>query len=172
MLAKPNFPTFIGNSPAIDTINLTLPLRPCASALWCCPNLQLPQFCLQTDFSNIRLDFFEDFHRSMRTCQDPECLQSQTFRPLLAIASQLTLLIRLCHSEQDGVPPSALWCCPTLQLPLFSLQTDFFNIRLDFFTDFQCSMRTCQDPECLQSCLLYTSPSPRDGLLSRMPSSA
>ena len=25
---------------------------------------------------------------------------------------------------------------------------------------------------CLQSCLLYTSPSPRDGLLSRMPSSA
>ena len=25
---------------------------------------------------------------------------------------------------------------------------------------------------CLESCLLYTSPSPRDGLLSRMPSSA
>ena len=25
---------------------------------------------------------------------------------------------------------------------------------------------------CLRSCLLYTSPSPRDGLLSRMPSSA
>src|SRR5665647_904237 len=27
-------------------------------------------------------------------------------------------------------------------------------------------------PECVQPCLLYTSPSPRDGLLSRMPSSA
>ena len=26
--------------------------------------------------------------------------------------------------------------------------------------------------ECLKTCLLYTSPSPRDGLLSRMPSSA
>ena len=26
--------------------------------------------------------------------------------------------------------------------------------------------------ECYNSCLLYTSPSPRDGLLSRMPSSA
>ena len=26
--------------------------------------------------------------------------------------------------------------------------------------------------ECITSCLLYTSPSPRDGLLSRMPSSA
>ena len=27
-------------------------------------------------------------------------------------------------------------------------------------------------PECDMACLLYTSPSPRDGLLSRMPSSA
>ena len=27
-------------------------------------------------------------------------------------------------------------------------------------------------PECYWGCLLYTSPSPRDGLLSRMPSSA
>ena len=26
--------------------------------------------------------------------------------------------------------------------------------------------------DCLSACLLYTSPSPRDGLLSRMPSSA
>ena len=29
-----------------------------------------------------------------------------------------------------------------------------------------------QDPLQAQACLLYTSPSPRDGLLSRMPSSA
>ena len=29
-----------------------------------------------------------------------------------------------------------------------------------------------QDPAVLGTCLLYTSPSPRDGLLSRMPSSA
>ena len=27
-------------------------------------------------------------------------------------------------------------------------------------------------PLCIKTCLLYTSPSPRDGLLSRMPSSA
>ena len=31
---------------------------------------------------------------------------------------------------------------------------------------------TIYDPTNLQTCLLYTSPSPRDGLLSRMPSSA
>ena len=30
----------------------------------------------------------------------------------------------------------------------------------------------CEKPVMLYSCLLYTSPSPRDGLLSRMPSSA
>ena len=29
-----------------------------------------------------------------------------------------------------------------------------------------------EDLDIIQSCLLYTSPSPRDGLLSRMPSSA
>ena len=28
------------------------------------------------------------------------------------------------------------------------------------------------EPEVIEACLLYTSPSPRDGLLSRMPSSA
>ena len=31
---------------------------------------------------------------------------------------------------------------------------------------------TCVDDDGVKSCLLYTSPSPRDGLLSRMPSSA
>ena len=30
----------------------------------------------------------------------------------------------------------------------------------------------CDVPRLLTACLLYTSPSPRDGLLSRMPSSA
>ena len=30
----------------------------------------------------------------------------------------------------------------------------------------------CEDCDSIYSCLLYTSPSPRDGLLSRMPSSA
>ena len=33
-------------------------------------------------------------------------------------------------------------------------------------------MRADRLPDLINSCLLYTSPSPRDGLLSRMPSSA
>ena len=34
------------------------------------------------------------------------------------------------------------------------------------------SVLLCEDFGSLKGCLLYTSPSPRDGLLSRMPSSA
>ena len=34
------------------------------------------------------------------------------------------------------------------------------------------SLQTHPTPWCVGCCLLYTSPSPRDGLLSRMPSSA
>ena len=41
--------------------------------------------------------------------------------------------------------------------------------QLDLFA---ASLRTSKDTSALDSCLLYTSPSPRDGLLSRMPSSA
>ena len=32
--------------------------------------------------------------------------------------------------------------------------------------------QSIEDPDAFWTCLLYTSPSPRDGLLSRMPSSA
>ena len=38
--------------------------------------------------------------------------------------------------------------------------------------DAGCSMCLAMNPDKLEPCLLYTSPSPRDGLLSRMPSSA
>jgi len=36
----------------------------------------------------------------------------------------------------------------------------------------QASLATAENYEAASTCLLYTSPSPRDGLLSRMPSSA
>ena len=36
----------------------------------------------------------------------------------------------------------------------------------------ECAIRYASVEEKLLGCLLYTSPSPRDGLLSRMPSSA
>ena len=44
---------------------------------------------------------------------------------------------------------------------------DYLPWRLD-----QVVITTTQGPQLIQSCLLYTSPSPRDATLSRMPSSA
>ena len=44
--------------------------------------------------------------------------------------------------------------------------TYYGNHEVDF------NKRTSIDCEGINACLLYTSPSPRDGLLSRMPSSA
>ena len=46
---------------------------------------------------------------------------------------------------------------------------DFRNVRFE-----QCVFRNCtlESVRLTGTCLLYTSPSPRDGLLSRMPSSA
>ena len=46
---------------------------------------------------------------------------------------------------------------------LYRTHFGFPNMLVPFFTT---------DAEHLKNCLLYTSPSPRDGLLSRMPSSA
>ena len=50
-----------------------------------------------------------------------------------------------------------------------SMRTGDDSERTDNVTDYK---RTCIDFIEDISCLLYTSPSPRDGLLSRMPSSA
>ena len=53
----------------------------------------------------------------------------------------------------------------------------YFRVRLDKPTDHECLCRASgklitRKIQLLVGCLLYTSPSPRDGLLSRMPSSA
>ena len=47
----------------------------------------------------------------------------------------------------------------------------FTKCELDHTTLNECKFVRCEITG-LRSCLLYTSPSPRDGLLSRMPSSA
>ena len=42
----------------------------------------------------------------------------------------------------------------------------------EFVSQFLFALQLCWFPMLISTCLLYTSPSPRDGLLSRMPSSA
>ena len=58
----------------------------------------------------------------------------------------------------------------------FSLDGDARQGELNLFSPLGTTLATLQwnpaTTQWLQGCLLYTSPSPRDGLLSRMPSSA
>ena len=61
----------------------------------------------------------------------------------------------------------------------FMIERDFINVLKDQEIDFFVNRIECYNPltkenliKMSNNCLLYTSPSPRDGLLSRMPSSA
>ena len=47
-----------------------------------------------------------------------------------------------------------------------------FNIDIKTEDALENTIKIIKEMRCFNSCLLYTSPSPRDGLLSRMPSSA
>ena len=46
------------------------------------------------------------------------------------------------------------------------------NMFIDYTASARCRAKKLAQRPDIESCLLYTSPSPRDGLLSRMPSSA
>ena len=58
--------------------------------------------------------------------------------------------------------------CITFILPIYNMERllprALRSLRAQTLTDFEAIL--------INDCLLYTSPSPRDGLLSRMPSSA
>ena len=60
----------------------------------------------------------------------------------------------------DATPPSGLYCCRVL---------DAVNVEQSVCADIGTSFLCCLQ---YSLCLLYTSPSPRDATLSRMPSSA
>ena len=55
--------------------------------------------------------------------------------------------------------------------PIFSTRSEYFRALLADHFD-ECQMDGQYDIPVVQICLLYTSPSPRDATLSRMPSSA
>ena len=71
----------------------------------------------------------------------------------------LSLFTKLANQIAAGRRPDAK------SRPLHQLTGRYRNKKGNFFIDI------ARDPES-DTCLLYTSPSPRDGLLSRMPSSA
>ena len=67
MLPKPNFPTFIGNSPAMYTINQTVPLNsPLGPAI--VSHTSTARRSLLTDFFSVQIDSLLYFDCSMKTC--------------------------------------------------------------------------------------------------------
>ena len=71
-------------------------------------------------------------------------------------------------SKQHGKNSQYALCASQWHKSL-TYKDDFFKDGMTYAADFEKEFG--YDPP-YQSCLLYTSPSPRDGLLSRMPSSA
>ena len=55
--------------------------------------------------------------------------------------------------------------------PVTLAPSEYAN-RLKYIYDYVAELDKELHPDTYKTCLLYTSPSPRDGLLSRMPSSA
>ena len=53
-----------------------------------------------------------------------------------------------------------------------ALDAGEIDVAFNFSDDLVAGYQAIENTEVFSTCLLYTSPSPRDGLLSRMPSSA
>ena len=78
---------------------------------------------------------------------------------MLLFASVSLVLFASCHNSDD---------------PYMTLATKTLDVEAEgglFTVDLSSNVYYRVNNDC-QTCLLYTSPSPRDGLLSRMPSSA
>ena len=69
------------------------------------------------------------------------------------------------RSSEDAYIDQLIACVPGFGAPLLSAKAPRSFLDLNRAEDEL-------DPALITGCLLYTSPSPRDGLLSRMPSSA
>ena len=88
---------------------------------------------------------------------------------------QLTPSIPVLSEESDDVSQRHTWSRLWLVDPLdgtkeFVARTNDFTVNIALIVDNKPVLGVLHAP--VYGCLLYTSPSPRDGLLSRMPSSA
>ena len=96
--------------------------------------------------------------------------QSLTQRVFLALLLGLLLPCNGSVSAQDAaiqISSREAWVGSPIVLQIQIRNAKKYSLPEDFNID-GCDVRRAGNP----SCLLYTSPSPRDGLLSRMPSSA
>ena len=89
---------------------------------------------------------------------------------LLVLSNQETWELFLAQEESDTIPREHLAVVESILLgrPIISIEV-FRNLATEVLKEY----KYCTIIRVLHKiCLLYTSPSPRDGLLSRMPSSA
>ena len=103
---------------------------------------------------------------------------AESFETALGLSEGIAL-ISYMDGEEEDLMFSAKFACPICNYSLTELEPRLFSFNNPAGACSTCDGlgihqyfdvdRIIQHPE---SCLLYTSPSPRDGLLSRMPSSA
>ena len=78
----------------------------------------------------------------------------------LKVTPQRTAIYKALAETTSHPTAETLFQHVSQEYPMISLNTVYYTLS------------TLKDAGLLKDCLLYTSPSPRDGLLSRMPSSA
>ena len=86
------------------------------------------------------------------------------FNKINKFLAALTIISFACLTSSKADTPD---CFEKVNRAVFS-----FNMKLDKIIFKPVAKGYSYLPDGVESCLLYTSPSPRDGLLSRMPSSA
>ena len=108
-------------------------------------------------------------HRELELVQDGNMAAAITFS---ALVLSLALPLAACLVNKFSLVDVALWGTISLflQLFLFRLTDAIFKGMPQRIIDNEVPAATVL--AAFKICLLYTSPSPRDGLLSRMPSSA
>ena len=95
-----------------------------------------------------------------------------------SIDLQSSLLLAAEKQAQDlrshiAAPQTSWQSCPTQDTDMVVLKKEFEGMKVnDQAPSFVTWIEQNNDRMQISACLLYTSPSPRDGLLSRMPSSA
>ena len=93
-----------------------------------------------------------------------QCREVCNFHAIVGLADEIMVFPQLCHSCY-----ACSELCPTNSLPMV---TEKMGELREFRKDNLIFIESRLDIGQEQACLLYTSPSPRDGLQSRMPSSA